>query len=73
MKYVILCHYDITKLNYYAGERIRERIGPKLSNALIFDTAEEAQEVADELSDTWFAGAHGISNKELFEAKLKGT
>jgi len=72
MKYVIHLAYEIKKTNYYSGPLIVGGQTPKLSKAATYNSHTEAKVVADEISEAWFASVTEVSDRELFEARLKG-
>lgn len=74
MKYVIHLAYDSDAANYYIGPKVHVRgKTPKLGKALVFESRWAAQAIADEISKIWFAGVTKVSERKLFEARLKGT
>lgn len=74
MKYVINFAYNIKESNYYSGSGtlFGQVNTQKLSEARIYCSKKEAQKKIDIISEAWLASIIEVSDKELFEARLKG-
>lgn len=78
MKYVIRLCDPITQVNYYSDSNenhtrwLTINITPKLSRARIFDIPDLALDVVDRIREIHMPSVEEITDKELFEARLKG-
>ena len=71
MKYLIHLGYEVGTPYYYSGVHVADQT-MKLSKAITFAAEAEATIVAEQIGDVWFANVIEVSDKELFEARLKG-
>lgn len=73
MKYIIqLSSYPSGKRIYYKGTYVHDAT-PKLSQASIFTSADCATDIVHTIGKIWLPSVEEVTNKELFEARLKGT